>query len=384
MSSGSRTEMLRRAKLMADKKKNEKSVDNTVPSKPVSEPTTPVVDAESKPKPVEPARVEPTVTEQPIQDMASEPSINVVEAEPLQKATQETSKAKREDTDTFESDTGMREQTRQNEAFDEASSNESTHMNPYGNNIPHAVKGMDVSFGDMFIMDRKHGVVYDDAYRRSVIKNVPTVVIDASVADLRKRYVGQTVRIGHITYTIEASNKVFVTNASTIRFLLLDSLSDAGLKVQIARQMFLSRYPLGEQVLFKPSQVTSDELDILCLLVASASTTEDTSVKTLQNLNRMVNEINDRTKVTQSSILTMSDHFSKLLYGITHGMSWLVGEKMGRLTRRLPSHDEEIPSALQEPVVEKLTAAFYSIFGTSYLNRQKTKDRDGRMRGRRN
>lgn len=91
---------------------------------------------------------------------------------------------------------------------------------------------------------------------------------------LKKRHLGAVIDFPWGTYRIEATNKVFTTKTSLIRYFLFDSLRDEeGTHVQYARQWFALQYPTGFYPDFKPKSMnpSSDELDIYALLAVAQS-----------------------------------------------------------------------------------------------------------------
>ncbi|MEK4277728.1 hypothetical protein [Paenibacillus sp. FSL R7-0026] len=125
-------------------------------------------------------------------------------------------------------------------------------------------------------------VVLNQHIKRVQISGVPEPLLSIIQERLKKRHLGAVIDFPWGSYSIEATNKVFTTKTSLVRYLLFDSLRDEdGTHVQYARQWFLLQYPTSLYADFKPKRdmnASSDELDVYALLAVAHTADPEHSV----------------------------------------------------------------------------------------------------------
>lgn len=118
-------------------------------------------------------------------------------------------------------------------------------------------------------------VVLNDNIKRLQVSGVPEPLVTLLQELLKKRHLGAVIDFPWGTYEIVATNKVFMTKSSLIRYLLLGALRDeAGTHVQYALQWLVLQYPNSFFSDFKPKRdmnPSSDELDVYALLAVAHS-----------------------------------------------------------------------------------------------------------------
>ena len=241
----------------------------------------------------------------------------------------------------------------------------------------------DQPLGDMFVYDSENRVVFNDNYKKSTVRDIPWTYIDLAVENLKAKYVGLIVNIGANSYRITTDNAVFKVNRSTMRFLALDTITDSVEKVSIARQSFLNKYPHGESSSFNGATVKSDELDVYMLVLASELAPKIST--------------DDRLKMIQQELELMTQHDSQLYgllkshdeseraktYGILHGLSYILLDRMGLVQGRVADSMIDIPRALTSEDFSKVVSILTRGFGSDYVGRDKTLERDRRQRRKR-
>lgn len=241
----------------------------------------------------------------------------------------------------------------------------------------------DQPLGDMFVYDSENRVVFNDNYKKSTVRDIPWTYIDLAVENLKTKYVGLIVNIGVNSYRITTDNAVFKVNRSTMRFLALDTITDSVEKVSIARQSFLNKYPNGEASSFNATSAKSDELDVYMLVLASELAPKIST--------------DDRLKMIQQELELMTQHDSQLYgllkshdeseraktYGILHGISYLLLDRMGLVQGRVADSMIDIPRALTSDDFSKVVSILSRGFGSDYVGRDKTLERDRRQRRKR-
>lgn len=241
----------------------------------------------------------------------------------------------------------------------------------------------DQPLGDMFVYDMDNRVVFNDNYKKSTVRDIPWTYIDLAVENLKAKYVGLIVNIGANSYRITTDNAVFKVNRSTMRFLALDTITDSVEKVSIARQSFLNKYPLGESSSFNGATVKSDELDVYMLVLASELAPKISTDDRLKMIQQELDLMKQYDSQLYGLLKSHDDSERAKTYGILHGLSYLLLDRMGLVQGRVPDSVMDIPRALTSDDFSKVVAMLSSGFGANYVGRDKTLERDRRQRRKR-
>ena len=237
----------------------------------------------------------------------------------------------------------------------------------------------DFVFRDLFVRDSSGNIVTNKG-ADVTIKRVQESLIMQAVDDLKERYIGCSVKIGTQVYMIDAANKAFNSHVALVRYMSLSQM-DEDLRIALARQMFLSKYPLGEHETFNPATVKTDELDIYKLLLA-ATLSKTTSVDYLmeQVLNE-VKTIKETTKLTQQAVNVNQSWLRRKMHGMMHVLSWLLLDRVGLVKTRIPKILDDLNVVLADGDIPK-TSDIVDLIGEAQLERETTKERTERMKGR--
>lgn len=241
----------------------------------------------------------------------------------------------------------------------------------------------DQPLGDMFVYDMDNRVVFNDNYKKSTVRDIPWTYIDLAVENLKAKYVGLIVNIGANSYRITTDNAVFKVNRSTMRFLALDTITDSVEKVSIARQSFLNKYPLGESSSFNGASVKSDELDVYMLVLASELAPKISTDDRLKMIQQELDLMKQYDSQLYGLLKSHDDSERAKTYGILHGLSYLLLDRMGLVQSRVPDSVMDIPRALTSDDFSKVVAMLSSGIGANYVGRDKTLERDRRQRRKR-
>lgn len=241
----------------------------------------------------------------------------------------------------------------------------------------------DQPLGDMFVYDTDKRVVFNDNYKRSTVRDIPWTYIDMAVENLKAKYVGLIVNIGANSYRITTDNAVFKVNRSTMRFLALDTITDSVEKVSIARQSFLNKYPLGESSSFNGTAVKSDELDVYMLVLASELAPKISTDDRLKMIQQELDLMKQYDSQLYGLLKSHDDSERAKTYGILHGLSYILLDRMGLVQGRVADSVMDIPRALTSDDFSKVVAMLSSGFGANYVGRDKTLERDRRQRRKR-
>lgn len=241
----------------------------------------------------------------------------------------------------------------------------------------------DQPLGDMFVYDMDNRIVFNDNYKKSTVRDIPWTYIDLAVENLKAKYVGLIVNIGANSYRITTDNAVFKVNRSTMRFLALDTITDSVEKVSIARQSFLNKYPLGESSSFNGASVKSDELDVYMLVLASELAPKISTDDRLKMIQQELDLMKQYDSQLYGLLKSHDDSERAKTYGILHGLSYLLLDRMGLVQSRVPDSVMDIPRALTSDDFSKVVAMLSSGIGANYVGRDKTLERDRRQRRKR-
>lgn len=241
----------------------------------------------------------------------------------------------------------------------------------------------DQPLGDMFVYDMDNRIVFNDNYKKSTVRDIPWTYIDLAVENLKAKYVGLIVNIGANSYRITTDNAVFKVNRSTMRFLALDTIIDSVEKVSIARQSFLNKYPLGESSSFNGASVKSDELDVYMLVLASELAPKISTDDRLKMIQQELDLMKQYDSQLYGLLKSHDDSERAKTYGILHGLSYLLLDRMGLVQSRVPDSVMDIPRALTSDDFSKVVAMLSSGIGANYVGRDKTLERDRRQRRKR-
>lgn len=234
-------------------------------------------------------------------------------------------------------------------------------------------------------------VVLHQNIKRVQVSGVPEPMVSIIQELLKKRHLGAVIDFPWGSYRIEATNKVFTTKTSLVRYLLFDSLRDeAGTHVQYAKQWFALQYPTSVYADFKPKRdmnASSDELDVYALLAVAHSAEPERSVvgdsrvgldrEAMERLS-MLNTNLDRvlSKLTaQDQMMQENAEHSNMIQTI------MLLDRMGMLNGALPRDIGAFIRMLEEnrDVIGQTTDAVNNHMEAEQ-ERKKTLIRDERMR----
>ncbi|WP_145142310.1 hypothetical protein [Paenibacillus sp. Y412MC10] len=201
-------------------------------------------------------------------------------------------------------------------------------------------------------------VVLHQNIKRVQVSGVPEPMVSIIQDLLKKRHLGAVIDFPWGSYRIEATNKVFTTKTSLVRYLLFDSLRDeAGTHVQYARQWFVLQYPTSFYADFKPKRdmnASSDELDVYALLAVAHSAEPARSVvgdsrvgldrEAMERLS-MLNANIDRvlSKLTaQDQIMQENSEYSNMIQTV------MLLDRMGMLKGGIPRDIGEFVRMLEQ------------------------------------
>lgn len=233
-------------------------------------------------------------------------------------------------------------------------------------------------FGDMFVKN-ENGYIVSQKGRDVTIKRVQEALLVQAIDDVKKRYVGTTIRVGAFIYTISDNNRVFTAQVSFIRYSLLMNISE-DLRVNLARQMFLSKYADGELPSFNLLSVKSDELDVYLMVLAATKATATSSDQLIERLALDVKKIKDTTTMTQNAINSNNKWIRRKLHALSHVVSWLFLERTALSKRQLPKSLDDIPTTVADIDIMKVTHIF-DMIGDQQTNREATIQRTNRLKG---
>lgn len=235
----------------------------------------------------------------------------------------------------------------------------------------------DFSFGDMFVRDSNNQITYQKG-RDVTIKRIQEAILLQAMEDTRKRYVGSTVRIGSITHTVTNDNKVFTTQVSFARYSLMMNMAE-DLRIKLARQMFLAKYPDGESELFNDAIVRGDEFDVYKLILVSSKATASSMDQVLERLLLDVRKIKDTTSTTQSMVSSNNKWLRRKLHGLSHAISWLFLDRTALTKGQLPKTIEDAGRTVADVNIMKATKLF-DLVGEQQSSRDDTIERTNRLK----
>lgn len=235
-------------------------------------------------------------------------------------------------------------------------------------------------FGDLFVPSSDGEIYYNENHKKISVRDIPWAILDRSINDLKDRYLGVAVTIGSKIYRVLSSNSVFSVNRTAIRFFTLNSMSDSFEKIKIARDLFLNKYPNGESPVFNPELAKTDELDIYIMILATASAPKLSVEDRLKVLQQNVDEIKQKENQVYSVLKSHDSIEQKRMFGLLHGMSYLLLDRMGLTPSTLPDSITEVPRKMSDDDFTKIADMLVDIFGEGYSSRFDTMRRDKRVR----
>lgn len=234
-------------------------------------------------------------------------------------------------------------------------------------------------------------VVLHQNIKRVQVSGVPEPMVSIIQELLKKRHLGAVIDFPWGSYRIEATNKVFTTKTSLVRYLLFDSLRDeAGTHVEYAKQWFTLQYPTSVYADFKPKRdmnASSDELDVYALLAVAHSPERDRTdmgdsgvglgreaMERLSMLNANIERVLSKLTV-QDQMMQENAEQSNVIQTI------MLLDRMGMLNGALPRDKGEFIRMLEEnrDVIEQTTDAVNNHMEAEQ-ERKKTLLREERLR----
>lgn len=236
-------------------------------------------------------------------------------------------------------------------------------------------------FEDVFVQDSEGEIVFNPDHQQTSVKGLELALLSRSVQDMRKKYVGVSVRVGANVYQITETNKVFTQNITAMRFLMLNNISDLTEKLQLARQYFILKYPDGERETFNARRVPSDELDIYCLLLAVNS---GPRVSTDDRLRRLQEDVSQMKQTTNHASRLLSDSVSdneRQLGGLAQGVGYLLMERMGLFRGDYPKNVQEIARTMYNMEgLDETVMMLLDVMGPELVKRRRYIQQDTRKR----
>lgn len=236
-----------------------------------------------------------------------------------------------------------------------------------------------LTFSDIFV--KEDGlVVYNSEHEKSAARNLSKGVIDYVVKDLWDRNKHVRVSIGDTMFAIRETNSVFTTTTSLMRFLLLNSIEDDNIALQLARQLYLEKHPDGEDNDFDHSRVRTDERDVYALLLSTKKDPERDLAEKVEELIRSVEYAQETRALTDRKLLNHTEQSGHLLDGLNIAASLLVLDRLGLTKGALPSTLDDVRGFITQDDVVKLSDLLGNDIASEVESRRRTLARDERMK----
>ena len=236
-----------------------------------------------------------------------------------------------------------------------------------------------LTFSDIFV--KEDGlVVYNSEHEKSAARNLSKGVIDYVVKDLWDRNKHVRVSIGDTMFAIRETNSVFTTTTSLMRFLLLNSIEDDNIALQLARQLYLEKHPDGEDSDFDHSRVRTDERDVYALLLSTKKDPERDLAEKVEELIRSVEYAQETRALTDRKLLNHTEQSGHLLDGLNIAASLLVLDRLGLTKGALPNTLDDVRGFITQDDIVKLSDLLGNDIASEVESRRRTIARDERMR----
>lgn len=233
-------------------------------------------------------------------------------------------------------------------------------------------------FRDVFIENEDGVVGYNADHDRTVARNLSKSIMNQVIDDLMVKHVDVQVSIGQNLYMITDNNAVFQSPTSLTRYLLLDGISDDDLSIQLARQLYLEKYPDGEMSTFKHRQVRTDERDIYAMVLSSKANPERNMIEKLDEIYMRMNQNDEALAKINAKVLKNTESSNTTLGGLNVATSLLVLERLGLTEGQIPRDIESMRAFTTQDSVVKFSDMLVNDIAMDVMRRKEVITRSKR------